>query len=254
MTEADTTTDALVRDWVRICGVLGNKSVVEVGNGASLCATGIPVATLNCVFTTREDAAPSDVEKILDAIHGKGLPYCVQIRPGCSDQLAEAARERGLSAHGSIPLMRLDAGAVDVARDAAHPDLRIRQLSSDERHLHIAIASEGFEVPPALFEEMMTQAVFALPGFHSYVGSAGGEPVTTAVAMVESEHVGIYNVATAKAWRGRGYGAAITARGVLDGFRAGASFALLQSSDPGFGVYERLGFRTVENWDLWISN
>jgi len=254
LTEADTTAEALVRDWVRLCAVLGNKSVVEVGNGVSLCATGIPSATLNCVFTTRGDVAPSDVEELLDAIQRKGLPYCIQIRPGCSDQLAEVARERGLSAHGSIPLMRLDAGAVDVAAKAAHPELRIRQLRPNERQIHISIASDGFEVPPALFEKLMTEDAFALPGLRAYVGDASGEPVSTAVAIVEGDHVGIYNVATPHAWRGRGYGAAVTAHAVLDGFAAGASFALLQSSEPGFGVYKRLGFRTVEDWDLWVSN
>lgn len=53
--------------------------------------------------------------------------------------------------------------------------------------------------------------------------------------------------------RGHGYGAAITARAVRDGFTSGARFAWLHSSPEGFGVYEKLGFRTVEEWGPWIS-
>ncbi|MEX0984139.1 MAG: hypothetical protein WD096_03730, partial [Actinomycetota bacterium] len=45
-------------------------------------------------------------------------------------------------------------------------------------------------------------------------------------------------------------GAAITAFAVCD--RAGeAELAVLDASDSGFGVYERLGFRTVSTWEVW---
>jgi hypothetical protein len=37
---------------------------------------------------------------------------------------------------------------------------------------------------------------------------------------------------------------------VRDGFEAGSTFCFLQSSDIGHGVYERLGFRDVEQYVL----
>ena len=43
-------------------------------------------------------------------------------------------------------------------------------------------------------------------------------------------------------------GARVTAPIVLDGVRAGAHTAYLQASSMGFGVYQRMGFRTVETW------
>ena len=73
------------------------------------------------------------------------------------------------------------------------------------------------------------------------------------MGIVEADHVGICNVATLPTYRGRGYGAAINARAVLDGYAATASFALLQSSESGFRVYQRLGFRTLENLAVWVS-
>jgi predicted GNAT family acetyltransferase len=76
---------------------------------------------------------------------------------------------------------------------------------------------------------------------------------STALGVTDGDHVGIFNVATPPAHRGKGYGAAITAWAVGDGFQNGASVAFLQSSPMGFRVYERLGFRTVEDWSVWIS-
>jgi hypothetical protein len=52
--------------------------------------------------------------------------------------------------------------------------------------------------------------------------------------------------------RGNGYGSAITARAVADGVRDGAAWSYLVSSPLGYGPYERLGFVTVDEWDLWV--
>jgi hypothetical protein len=64
---------------------------------------------------------------------------------------------------------------------------------------------------------------------------------------------GVFSVATPPAHRRRGYGAALTARAVTDGLAAGAAWAWLQSSPPGYGIYARLGFRTVETRACWIA-
>ena len=40
----------------------------------------------------------------------------------------------------------------------------------------------------------------------------------------------------------------MTARAVAEGVAAGAHTAYLQASAMGYGVYERMGFRTAETW------
>ena len=85
------------------------------------------------------------------------------------------------------------------------------------------------------------------------MGEADGHPVTTGIGVTLGAFVGIFNVATPPAHRRRGYGAAVTARAVSDGLAAGASWSWLQSSPPGYQVYQRLGFRTVESWHTWLS-
>lgn len=219
----------------------------------NLFATGAPFPPLNCVFTARSDAAPDAVDDLLNVMQRMGLPHCLQIRPGCGPELAALALARGMKPESPIPLMRTDSSDTKVATTAAHPNLVIRELATDESQLHVSIGSAGFEAPAALFEAVVTPTVLALAGVHCYIGSVDGQPVTTALGIVERDHVGIYNVATLPSHRGRGYGAAITARAVLDGFADAASFALLQSSEAGYRVYQQLGFRTLENWAVWIA-
>ena len=58
-------------------------------------------------------------------------------------------------------------------------------------------------------------------------------------------------MATPSEHRGRGHGAALTARVLRDGFEAGSEFGYLQSSAIGHGVYRRLGFRDVDEYTLF---
>ena len=37
-----------------------------------------------------------------------------------------------------------------------------------------------------------------------------------------------------------------------DGFESGATWSWLQSSEAGYTLYERLGFRTVARWPCWL--
>jgi predicted GNAT family acetyltransferase len=77
--------------------------------------------------------------------------------------------------------------------------------------------------------------------------------VTTGMGLTIGSYVGVFNIATPPARRRRGYGAAVTVRAVADGVAAGARWAWLQSSGAGYPVYDRLGFRTTEDWNCWLS-
>jgi GNAT superfamily N-acetyltransferase len=151
-----------------------------------------------------------------------------------------------------IPLMALeDPHQLDAAQSVS--GLTIRELSPSEAHLHARLAAAGFEAPAEMFLQLMTPALLAAAGVRCYLGEAGGQPVTTGLGVTLGSYTGIFNIATPPEQRRRGYAAAITARAVADGLAAGASWSWLQASTPGYKVYERLGFRTVEKWPCWLA-
>ncbi len=81
-----------------------------------------------------------------------------------------------------------------------------------------------------------------------WIGSVDGQPVTVAASCELAGVVGVYFVATLPEFRGRGYGAAITDWAA----RVTPSLpAVLQSSDLGRPVYERIGFETAARFSLW---
>jgi len=128
-----------------------------------------------------------------------------------------------------------------------------RALDRNGVHDHVLAGAEGFEIPPSWMEAIVTYGLIDLPEVALYVGYWDGQPVTTGLGIRTGRTIGVYNIATVQAARRRGFGSAMTMRIVADGAVAGCDVAILQASPMGYAVYERLGFRTVVEYDGFVD-
>jgi N-acetylglutamate synthase len=251
VTHADDTALALIDTWARLMAVHPD-AWSEIHEGVCACATGIPLAALNGVWCARRDPDPAELERFLDELAARAVPHTLELRPGSEPGALAVPDRRGMTLEGGTPLMRLDDPAALEPALAAADQLVVRELAPEEGSLHTTVAAAGFDEDPRHFERLLPRPVLAVDGVRTYIGQVGGETVTTALGATHEDHVVIFNVATPPPHRGRGYGAAITARAVADGLAAGARWACLQSSPQGYGIYERLGFAQLENWNCWV--
>lgn len=216
-----------------------------VRDGVGVMVTGAPVPTLNGVVCARPGAVAT-ASALLDEVAATGLPHCLETRAG--DAAGELlARSRGMTEADHVPFMLLDLGSWEP------PEQRGRALGPDELDAHLDALTAGFEAPAAMLAPFRGSALLDREGVRGYVVEEDGAVVATALGIVSGEHVGVFDVATLPSHRGRGHGAALTARAIADGAVAGARTAFLQSSPIGLSVYERLGFRTVEEWTVWVA-
>jgi ribosomal protein S18 acetylase RimI-like enzyme len=241
---------ALADTWDHLIAAIPD-GWTERAPGLIGAVTRVAVPTLNGIWSYGLDADAESASTLLDRVAAAGVPHCLQLRPGCDRALRDLAHLRGMVRETDVPLMVLDNGHELVGAEAE--SLVIRVLPSEQAAVHTEIAAAGFEAPVEAFRRLMTPAVLGSSGVCCYVGEFDGSPVVTAVTVRLDVHAGIFNVATLPASRRRGYGAAITAQAVRDALRNGAQWAWLQSSQSGYGVYERLGFRLLESWECWID-
>lgn len=250
--DLDVASAALIETWERLVSVVPG-GWTRSADGVIAAVTGVALPTLNGVWVGSAQVEPAVVADLLDRVAATGLPYCLQARPDAVHLLAELTVARGMAVVEEIPLMVIDHPGALSAVPAAD-GLGIRVLRPDEAEEHARVAAAGFEAPAEPFLQLMTPAVLGLPGTRCYLGELDHEPATTGLGVTIESYVAIFNIATPPAYRRRGFAAALTARAVKDGFENGATWSWLQSSEAGYRVYERLGFRTVARWPRWLQD
>ena len=248
--DADTVASAFVSCSQQMVSTVPGGWTRRVG-GALAAVTGIPLPTFNGVWAERSDPDEHVVADMIRELAATGLPYCVQMRPGAPESLGDLAVQTGMVPDEQLPLMVLeDPGALEAARTGAE-GLVIRELSADDAVVHAKVAARGFEAPEEPLIQLMTPSVLRLEGTRCYIGELDGEAVTTGLGWTSAPSVAIFNIATLRAYRGKGFGAAITAQAAADGLADGASWSWLQSSAAGYSIYSKLGYRTIERWSRW---
>lgn len=211
--------------------------------------SGIPFPLFNGVAGARfePDSADERIEAVIEIGRVHEVPLMWQLDPSSQpDDLGQRLEAHGFGQRTESPGMavwlpdlkgaeRLPEGVtLEPVRDA-------RTLRDWARTL-----TTVFEMPDFV-EHAFVEAYAALgltvsqPVLH-YLARLDGQSVATSSLFVEAGVAGIYNVAVLPAIRGRGIGGVITLAPLLDARAAGYRVGILQSSEMGYSIYERLGF------------
>lgn len=185
----------------------------------------------------------------VEMVEGHGFTFWLQTRWGRSPTVEAEAQRLGLQLLWTQPGMACTAGELDAAQV---PGLEVERVEdADGLGLALELGALGFEADPGLMAALYAPEVAALPQLTVYIARSDGVPVTTAMGWSADETVGIFGVATPPAYRGHGFGTAVTAHAMREGVAAGADMAWLQASPSGHPVYRAMGFREVETFAIW---
>jgi GNAT superfamily N-acetyltransferase len=245
--EAQRLHDALCTVTERLAGVVEDARFEQRDGCRFMLFPTFPLPAFNGVWADT-DAAAASLEDNLREVEHAGLPCGATVRAGRTPTVEETARRLGLTVATRVPGMA--ATSAELGEVPASELQMVRVETADGLAQALAVAAGGFDVPAELLASLYMIEVSELEGIHYYLARLEDRDVSTAVGYTIDGTVGIFNVATPAEYRGRGYGATITAHAARDGFAAGADLAWLQSSIMGESVYRRLGFREVERYIL----
>lgn len=217
--------------------------------GVERLLTGLPVDLFNAVLQARLSPATADavIAATLAEFRDRGVPFVWHIGPTSSPpDLPARLLAAGLEHYEDEPGMAADLTALP---EVPWPEGLQVETVADEAALRAWISLWLGPQPPVVVESCV-QAIEAAghgPGadHQLLLGTLVGQPVAIAELYVGAGVASVQHVVTATEVQRRGIGAAIT-HAVLRAARArGYRYAVLTASPQGFGIYMRLGFRTV---------
>jgi GNAT superfamily N-acetyltransferase len=209
-----------------------------------------PLDYHNCVV--HADLPPEETDYVilesLERFRAHGVPGSWHVGPSMRpSDLGERLLAHGFDYGGDDIGMAADLSA--LREDLRLPESFMVERVRDERGLAVwtNTLAAGFGEGPVEAEwvgEMYRRIGLGddVPWRH-YLGRLNGEPVATSTLFLAADVAGIYFVFTLEGARRQGIGAAVTLAALNDAREVGCRVGVLGSSQMGYPVYSRLGFR-----------
>lgn len=225
----------------------------EVHDGADMLwtITDIPVGVFNSVMRAQltPDSADAAIETVVSRAQKRNVPILWFTGPATRPARLPAY----LAAHGfteeEAPCMALDLLTMNEEAPAP-PGLVMEQVSDGEAlRQYCQVAVDGFGLPSLVvraFQDCFTSIGFGgRSPLRLYLGQLSGEAVAAAMLLLGAGVARVYSIATIPEARRQGIGTAMTVAPLRDARERGYQLGVLHSSEMGFGIYHRIGFREV---------
>lgn len=240
-------------EWARVFTAQVPGSLARVDGGIGTFLTGLRAPLFNQIVVVDDAATDEALGDGVAAARERKTRFCVVLRRGVDDRFGPGLSDLGLVVDGHVlPGMAFHPIPSSIAGVFDGFDIRvIRDAAGLEDH--IRAAAEGFGFPEPFARAVIGEKLWARDRCTVYVGYEDDAPISAGFSVRTGRTLGIFTIATVPAARGRGHGSAMTARVVADGVAVGCDVATLQASEEGRPIYERLGFRLVQEYDLYVE-
>ncbi|MCA9294727.1 MAG: GNAT family N-acetyltransferase [Phycisphaerales bacterium] len=193
------------------------------------------------------------VARGIDKLCGVAAPSAV-IVPGKTPAALEALlTSKGFGLAEEMPAMAVD---LDEVTSTALPSGYVfKEVGVDADDVWCEAMARGYEIPREAadaFGPRAAQGAGPACRTHYYAIEKDGRCVATSTLVLVNGLAGIYCVATLPDERRKGLGAHATAKALEYAKSLGFRTGVLQSSQMGHGVYERLGFKTHGGVPLYV--
>ena len=209
-----------------------------------------------------EEDADEVIDEVLNYFRERNLPcwwlFGQEIKPR---DLTDRLKARGFFNSGDMTYMAADLREINLYSPEPK-GFKIQEVQTDsELKTYFQIWSTGYEYPTFLGENMYNTTIkkpISHESIHGklYLGYLNGKPVATSRLFIGAGAAGLYWVTTIPEARGKGIGTQMSLRPLKDGLNAGYPLGVLDSTDMGYPVYKKMGFKEYFKSPvyIWIPN
>lgn len=220
-----------------------DEGAVEEFGSIRAVSAGVPTPTFNRVFVFEPFETP-DLQAAIDWFTDRGDPFWVTAVESLHGAIEEAFGERryetsdppqpgmGRDLPGELPAPDTEA-AIEVVSRGSGLDA------------WASVAASVFEFSPATNRLITPTSVLEDEDLAYLVGWVDGHPAACGLLSLDGSVAGVYVIGVDDEYRRRGIGEAMTWGVLREGRKRGAEVGVLQSTQRGYPLYEKMGFETV---------
>jgi ribosomal protein S18 acetylase RimI-like enzyme len=227
--------------------------VVEI-DGLLLAFANVPDPPVNSALVISQ---PGDAAAVLVRAEAefreRDRAFGMDVAVGRHPSVDEAIRSAGLSLLFSWPAMAV--GVEDLPQRSLPAGVRVEPVS-DARGASAVARVERSLLDPVevkagsrMADDFYGPASYGVEDARAFVAWEGDEPVGVASAHLREGAIGILGVGVIPRACGRGIASALS---VIAARAFPADLAWLHAAEGARGMYARLGFREVAEWEVWV--
>ncbi|HOL73555.1 MAG TPA: GNAT family N-acetyltransferase [Bryobacteraceae bacterium] len=237
------------------------KPTGEVRNfpGITVCCSDVNFAMFNASVITAPVMNVAQLEERIATAAGyyreRGLPWSCWL---CQEWIDKRVRSRVAGAfyrhglHLVVELPGMEANRLAPPRRPL-PQLVFRKVeSSRDRADFTHLMAAAFGIPHSISREVYESAETWQSGLTGWLGYLEGEAVTSAATVIAGGVTGVYAVGTLPRFRRSGCAEAVMRHALAQAQQvSGIERSVLEASEQGYRLYEKMGYRTVARYAVF---
>ena len=215
----------------------------------------------NAVMRFRVDEARADaaIDRTLAPYRERKVPVAWLVHPtSAPDDLRARLGRRGLACAEVLLGMACDLASLPPLESPA-PGVEAFEGTADEASDWLRLVSWRYELSDASAEPLRALYHFAIGDEQPdratrwWGARKDGVAVSKTVLHIGAGVAGIYGVATREEGRGLGLASLLTLQALHAARDRGCTLGVLHATPMAVGLYERLGFRAVADFEVWAE-
>ncbi|MBV8841446.1 MAG: GNAT family N-acetyltransferase [Bryobacterales bacterium] len=250
--------DGNLRVAMRFFGQATGSGDIRRLDRAEAVYSGLDYGVFNIAFLTQPLGAPQDLAQVLQQCGRYYSQYRVRWSFWlCDDLLDPVLRRRSRDLFTAAGMRQISQAPGMVTSSLSVPwrvlpSLDCRPVDNKSTRFAFAeLTSVCFDIPLSVARAVYEPERAWMGDYRGFVGYSGARPVSM-LALVRAERaLGIYSLGTLPEYRRRGYGEAMLRTALAE--RREAEPMVLESTEAGYPLYRRLGFREMARFTVYLT-